>query len=204
MFLVVIKIFLLTSLIYYGKLISIMRLVRCSKMEKILKVLADPVSNRILQMIRVRKKMTISDILSENTNTPRATVYRKIEKMLEVGVIEIIDSHKVRGQIENVYAVKKIYITGSDNAEDSMKLITISIMQILDQYSQYFQSENVDVNRDKLFLLNYAISLSDKDFSEMMSDILKIVDKYQKKKSTNDSKLRNLYLLSAPGGENNE
>lgn len=173
-------------------------------MEKILKVLADPVSNRILQMIRVRKKMTISDILSENTNTPRATVYRKIEKMLEVGVIEIIDSHKVRGQIENVYAVKKIYITGSDNAEDSMKLITISIMQILDQYSQYFQSENVDVNRDKLFLLNYAISLSDKDFSEMMSDILKIVDKYQKKKSTNDSKLRNLYLLSAPGGENNE
>ena len=32
-------------------------------MEKLLKVLTDPVSNRILQMIRVRKKMTISDIL---------------------------------------------------------------------------------------------------------------------------------------------
>ena len=60
------------------------------------------------------------------------------------------------------------------------------------------------MNRDKLFLLNYAISLSDKDFSAMMNDIFKIVDKYQKKKSTPDAKLRSLYLLSAPGGENNE
>ena len=31
-------------------------------MEKLLKVLTDPVSNRILQMIRVHEKMTISDI----------------------------------------------------------------------------------------------------------------------------------------------
>lgn len=173
-------------------------------MEKFLKVLTDPVSNRILQMIRVREKMTISDILSNNINVPRATVYRKIEKMLEVGAIEIVDSHKVRGQIENVYAIKKIYITSSDNAEDDMKLITISIMQILEQYNRYFQGGNVDVNRDKLFLLNYAIHLSDKDFSEMMRDIFKIVDKYQKKKATPDAELRNLYLLSAPGGENNE
>lgn len=60
------------------------------------------------------------------------------------------------------------------------------------------------MNRDKLFLLNYAIPLSDKDFSAMMSDIFKIVDKYQKKKVSPDAKLKNLYLLSAPGGENNE
>ena len=173
-------------------------------MEKLLKVLTDPVSNRILQMIRVRKKMTISDILSENTNLPRATVYRKIEKMLDVGAIEIVDSHKVRGQTENVYAIKTIYIANPENNEDSFKMVTISLMQILDQYDRYFKSENADVNKDKLFLLNYAISLSDKDFSEMMSGIFKIVDKYQKKKSSSDAKLRNLYLLSVPGGENNE
>lgn len=173
-------------------------------MEKLLKVLTDPVSNRILQMIRVRKKMTISDILSENTNLPRATVYRKIEKMLDVGAIEIVDSHKVRGQTENVYAINTIYIANPENNEDSFKMVTISLMQILDQYDRYFRNGNADVNRDKLFLLNYAIPLSDKDFSAMMSDIFKIVDKYQKKKVSPDAKLKNLYLLSAPGGENNE
>ncbi len=173
-------------------------------MEKLLKVLTDPVSNRILQMIRVHEKMTISDILSDNTQIPRATIYRKVEKMLDVGAIEIVDSHKVRGQTENVYAIKEMYIANPEADEDSMKIVTISIMQILDQYTRYFQGGNADVNRDKLFLLNYAISLSDKDFSAMMNDIFKIVDKYQKKKSTPDAKLRSLYLLSAPGGENNE
>ena len=173
-------------------------------MEKLLKVLTDPVSNRILQMMRVRERMTISDILSENTDVPRATVYRKVEKMLDVGAIKIVDSHKVRGQTENVYSIKQIYIANPKTNEDSMEIVTISLMQILDQYTRYFKSENADVNRDKLFLLNYAISLSDKDFSEMMSDIFKIVDKYQKKELTSDAKIRNLYLLSAPGGEKYE
>lgn len=173
-------------------------------MEKLLKILTDPVSNSILQMIRMREKMTISDILSENTQIPRATVYRKIEKMLEVGAIEIVDSHKVRGQIENFYAVKQMYIANPETNEDSLKVVTISIMRILDQYTRYLQSENADVNRDKLFLLNYAISLSDKDFSAMMSEIFEIADKYRGKKPSPDAKMRNLYLLSAPGGEKNE
>lgn len=173
-------------------------------MEKLLKVLTDPASNRILQMIRVRGKMTISEILSENVRLPRATVYRKIEKMLEVGAIYITDSHKVRGQTENVYAIKNMYISAPESDEDSLKIVTISLMQILDLYDRYFRSGNSDVNRDKLFLLNYALELSDNDFSDMINEMYGIVDKYQHKKSTSDTKLRNLYLLSAPGGENNE
>ena len=173
-------------------------------MEKLLKVLTDPVSNRILQMIRIRGRMTISEILSENMQVPRATVYRKIEKMLEVGAIYIADTNRVRGQTENVYAVKEMYIADTESGKDSMKLVTISLMQILDQYDRYFSSGNADVNRDKLFLLNYAITLSDEDFSEMISEIFQIAEKYQQKKAAPDAKLRSLYLLSAPGGENYE
>ena len=150
-------------------------------MEKLLKVLTDPVSNRILQMIRIRGRMTISEILSENMQVPRATVYRKIEKMLEVGAIYIADTNRVRGQTENVYAVKEMYIADTESGKDSMKLVTISLMQILDQYDRYFSSGNADVNRDKLFLLNYAITLSDEDFSEMISEICQIAEKYQQK-----------------------
>lgn len=173
-------------------------------MEKLLKVLTDPVSNHILQMIRVHKGMTISDILSKNTNVSRATVYRKVDKMLDVGALEIIDTRKVRGQTENVYGIKEMYIANPETNEDSRIMVTSSLMQMIDQYNLYFQSENADVNRDKLFLLNYAILLSDRDFSAMMSEIFKIVDKYQRKKTTSDAKIRNLYLLSAPGGETNE
>ena len=170
-------------------------------MEKLIKILTDPVSNRIIQRMRIKKKMTIAEILAENEKIPRATVYRKVEKMLEVGAIEIVGSRKVRGQTENIYAIKDVFISTSGSREDGLKFATVSILRIIDQFNTYYQSENADVNRDKLFILNYAIALSDTDFSDMMSDILKIVDSYQKKKVASDAKIRNLYLLSAPGGE---
>lgn len=173
-------------------------------MEKLLKVLTDPVSNRILQMIRVRGQMTISDILAKNTQVPRATVYRKIDKMLEVDAIYIADTNKVRGQIENVYAIKEMYISNPESNEDSLRIVTVSLMQILDLYDRYFGGDDADVNRDKLFMLNYAITLSDDDFSDMMNEIFAVVDKYQHKENFENAKLRNLYLLSAPGGEEYE
>lgn len=171
-------------------------------MEKLLKVLTDPVSNKILQMIRVKKQAAISDILAENPNVPRATLYRKIEKMLDVGAIYVVQTRKVRGQTENIYAIKDIYINSS-KSDDGMKIVTMSLMQIIGLYDKYFQSKNADVERDKLFLLNYAVELSDGDFSEMMKEILGVVDKYRQKQSEN-ARLRNLYFISAPEGEDYE
>ena len=150
-------------------------------MEKLLKVLTNPVSNRILQMMRVRKAMTISDILAENTQVPRATVYRKIDKMLDVGAIYVADTNKVRGQTENVYSIKEMYISNPKSNEDSMRIVTVSLMQIIDLYDRYFSGDDADVNRDKLFMLNYAIALSDIDFSDMMNEIFAVVDQYQHK-----------------------
>lgn len=171
-------------------------------MEKLLKVLTDPVSNKILQMIRVKKQAAISDILAENPNVPRATLYRKIEKMLDVGAIYVVQTRKVRGQTENIYAIKDIYINSS-KSDDGMKIVTMSLMQIIGLYDRYFQSKNADVERDKLFLLNYAVELSDGDFSEMMKEILGVVDKYRQKQSEN-ARLRNMYFISAPEGEDYE
>ena len=62
-------------------------------MEQLLKVLTDPVSNRILQMIRMKGRMTISEILSENAGIPRATIYSKMDKMLEVFLNEDISEY---------------------------------------------------------------------------------------------------------------
>ncbi len=174
------------------------------QVEKMLKVLTDPVSNHILQMLRLKGKMTISDILTENNNIPRATVYRKMDKLFEVGAIYIIESHKVRGQIENCYAVKEMYISGETN-DESMKVVTMSLMQILNQFDDYFRNDNTDVDRDKLFLHNYTVSLSDEDYTSMIKEIFQIVDKYLKKENKPNSKLRSLYLLSVPnGGKENE
>lgn len=170
-------------------------------MEELIKVLTDPVSNKILQLIRVNEEMTIADILAANTGIPRATVYRRMDKMEQVGAVYVSSTNKIRGQIEKVYKIKDIFITSKGNKKEDMRNITMSLMGLLEQYETYFRKENADVARDKLFMFNYNISLSDDDFTSMLNEIYRIVDKYQSKQGTGDEKLRNLYMISAPGGE---
>ena len=113
-------------------------------MKEIIKILTDPASNRLIQLIRTKGKMTIADILSEAPDVPRATVYRKIEKMLNADVIEIIDSHKVRGQIENVYAIKNIYLSPPKDNADGMEIMKLTLMQLFGLCDNYFKSDDAD------------------------------------------------------------
>ncbi len=117
--------------------------------------------------------------------------------MLDAGAIEIVGTNKVRGQTENVYAIKQMFVD-TENSEDDMKVVTIGLMQILDLYRGYFESGDSDLTRDKLFLFNYAISLNDADYNAMLTKIYKVVDSYLKKTPTEDTKPRNLYMISAP------
>ena len=81
-------------------------------MDKKIKVLTDPVSNKIIQLIRVKGEMTVAEIIAENTGIPRATIYRRIEKMVEIGAIHVLSTNTVRGQVEKVYAIKDIFVHG--------------------------------------------------------------------------------------------
>ncbi len=163
----------------------------------------DPVANQVIQKLRVHGAMTTAEILDSGINTSKATLYRKLDKMLAENIIEICETRVVMGQIEKVYQIKEIYITKQSSNEDRLETVMMALMNISYQYEQYFQKESADVDRDKLFLMNYNIALSDEDYRAMLEDILSVVDKYQNKKSNNAIN-RNLYLISAPGGNENE
>ena len=174
-------------------------------MEKIIKILTDPVANNLIQLIRVEGRLTISEILKKAEGIPRATVYRKIDRMLEAGIIEVVDTNKVRGQTENIYSIKTIYVNAPESSEDGMKMMTAMLLRLYGLCDVYFKREDADVERDKLFAFNYAIRLSDEDFSLMLGEMYGVVDRYQRKEVSGAAKLRNIYLMSMPTeGEKDE
>lgn len=173
-------------------------------MEELLKVLADPICSQIVQILRVRGKMTIAEIIAVSPKLSRATVYRRMEKMLQTGAVRIAETRKVRGQTEHTYDVGEIWIGTPGTQDDCRRLVTMGLLQIFDRYSRYFDGDDVDVQRDSLFLSHYSISLNDADFSEMLCKFRDIIDSYQEKQDTEGARLRSLFLLSAPEGETNE
>lgn len=167
-------------------------------MKKKLNLLLDPVANQIIQKLRVNGCMTSTGLLKSGIKTSRATLYRKLDRMLEENIIEIADTQIIMGQEEKKYKIKDIYITNQSDNEERMKTVTMGLMNIAYQYEEYFQDENADADRDRLFLMNYNIALSDGDFRLMLQELLAVVDKYQECHSE-DAVNRNLYLISAPG-----
>lgn len=81
-----------------------------------------------------------------------------------------------------------------------MKTITLGLMNIACQYEGYFKDENADVDRDKLFMMNYHIALTDEVFGCMLQEMLSVVDRYQSR-ADEGAKLRDFYLMSAPPEE---
>ena len=174
-------------------------------MEQLIRLLTDPVSNRIIQIIRTGGRMTVAQILARTPDLPRATVYRRVEKLLKAEVIEIAGTNRVRGQTENIYAIRRMFIRSPKEPADGMKLVTAALMRIFGLFRGYFVRQDADPERDKLFLTNYAVSLSDRDFAAMMQEIYAAADKYQQKPAGADARLRNLYVMSVPtGGEEHE
>ena len=174
-------------------------------MEQLIRLLTDPVSNRLIQLIRTGQKMTVADILAHTPDLPRATVYRKIDRLAKAGIIEVCETRRVRGQTEHCYAIRSCFIGAPEHPADGMKLMTAALTRIFGLCRSYFARKDADPERDKLFVLNYAVPLSDSDFAAMMQEIGAVADRYQRRPVTPDARLRNLYLMSMPaGGEANE
>lgn len=172
-------------------------------METLMKLLADPICSQIIQILRVHGAMTIGEILTAAPQLSRATVYRRMEKMLGQDVVRIAETRKVRGQEEHRYTIGTIWINDPGTEEDCRRLVTMGLMQIADRYSRYFDSGDVDTGRDQLFLTHYSIALNDEDFKEMLQKMAALVDSYQNKQGADGARLRSLFLLSAPEGGNN-
>ena len=166
------------------------------EMDRI-KTLLDPVSNQIIQLLRVNGPMTAGELFDADVNVSRATLYRKIDRLVTEGVIGVSETKIVRGQTEKKYGSQKIVISEQSGNSERLETVTMGLMNLISQYANYFAKEDADVERDKLFMMSFGIFLSDEDYSSLVNDIVSLIDHYQTK-SSKGAKLRSLQLLSAP------
>ena len=57
-------------------------------MENLIKILTDPISNRIIQQIRKNQKMTVSEILAVTSDIPTARIFLLVSRAYQIGIID--------------------------------------------------------------------------------------------------------------------
>src|SRR5690348_17278201 len=67
-------------------------------------IVLHPVRMRILQNLATRN-LTPLQLAEELVNVPQATLYRHLNKLVEAGVLLVVEERPVRGTVEKVYGL---------------------------------------------------------------------------------------------------
>jgi hypothetical protein len=162
------------------------------------KLLSNPVVFRIMQVVAASRTATISEIADAIPEISRASMYRYCKRMADYDMLETVSEVKVRGQIQRTYALKKVTISGDDSTNDYMSATLLFLREVHKKYEVYFSGNNIDTRRDKLFMVSPDLNLDDSTYNDLCDRLKSLLLEYSDVKPQPGSRIRNLYLMSAP------
>lgn len=172
--------------------------------DKIMECITNPVKCKLLLEIYAQERATakhLSDVLGD---IPQATLYRNLKKMLNDGLLKVVEETRVRGTVERTYA--PAFNLNSDFeailAENSGPLYMQVFMQYFlgfaKQFREYCKSPNINIKKDMSGFSLTHLYLSDEELTELMKQISNIIKMAEKNEPEAERKLRTLGIIVAP------
>ena len=172
--------------------------------DKIMSCITNPVKCKLLLEIYAQEQTTakhLSDVLSD---IPQATLYRNLKKMLNDGILKVVEETQVRGTVERTYALA--FDLNSDFeailAENSgtlyMQVFTQYFLGFAKQFREYCQSPDIDIKKDMSGFSLSHIYLSDEELTGLMKSISAAIQAVEKNEPKPGRKLRTLGVIVSP------
>ena len=172
--------------------------------DKIMECITNPVKCKLLLEIYSQERATakhLSDVLSD---IPQATLYRNLKKMLNDGLIKVVEKKQVRGTVESTYALALNLnsefeaILAENSGPLYMQLFMQYFLGFAKQFREYCKSPNIDIKKDMSGFSLSHIYLSDEELIELMKNISNIIKMVEKNEPKAERKLRTLGIIVTP------
>lgn len=172
--------------------------------DKIMECITNPVKCKLLLEIYSQERATakhLSDVLSD---IPQATLYRNLKKMLNDGLIKVVEKKQVRGTVESTYALALNLnsefeaILAENSGSLYMQLFMQYFLGFAKQFREYCKSPNIDIKKDMSGFSLSHLYLSDEELIELMKNISNIIKTVEKNEPKTERKLRTLGIIVTP------
>ncbi|EON70678.1 helix-turn-helix transcriptional regulator [Lysinibacillus sphaericus] len=116
--------------------------------------IVNPVKNQIILAIQAKGECTAKDLLSLQYDIPQATLYRTLNRLVESGVIKIVEEKKVRAVTEKVYALNDSFlnvnqsIIEQNDGEAYFKLFTNFLFVLMKEFQNYAEKSSINIVED--------------------------------------------------------
>lgn len=166
------------------------------------KVMLNSARLRIMQYICVHERVNTSAIVAALSDIPRATIYHHIKILEDSKLIEVVKENRVRNTIEKIYASCVTNVIAMN--DNPIQLSAAFHMGLMQEFSRYFSSQDVDMKRDQAFFSSAYLSVTDEEYMQLLGEMKALIVRYSDFPKTPERELRKLSLISSPpkGGKN--
>ena len=176
--------------------------------------IGNPVTLRLLIEIHEQKQTTAKKLAESYPDIPQATLYRYLSRMLKDDVLKVVAENKIRGTVEKVYALNmslrldRTKLNKDESRNEYMQLATQFAMNILREFQEYTEREDIDIATDGSALWSIPLYMTKKEMDDVLADIQAILTSRFENMPTSERKLRNLNIIISPpkklGGFSND
>ena len=170
-------------------------------MKNINEIILNPVRMRIIQELSTEQTITANELCERISDVPRTTMYRHINILIDNNILSVVSEKKVRGSLERTIALNISEISKHNTIENAAQNAFGFLMSNYVKFHKYFNGENPDPGKDKIFLNNTVRMMSDREFDQFIEELRQLILKYNFE-STEGRKARDISIISAPVEEN--
>lgn len=160
-------------------------------------IVMNPVRQRIFQYLLVHETGTVKEIRKALPDVPSASLYRHIKILTEHSVLTVIGENRIRGTVESIYQLNKSALEIDDPDGSAVQM---SLLSLCASFAKYFSSGHADPKKDMLMLTTCTLTLTDDEFMNFLSELNQLALKYMDTEVGENSKTRQITLISAPEG----
>ena len=174
--------------------------------KEVLDCITNPIMNRIIQSVNELGLCTTKQLASTHVDIPQATLYRYIKKLVDVGILSIVEERKVRNVTEKIYELSLDYndsvmelITDADSAGDNyLNLFQQFSLSVTKEFALYAKRPGIDILNDGSgFRISPFYATTD-ELKEMSRKIQDIIIEYSKQPKQEGRKYRNVAIIYTP------
>jgi hypothetical protein len=146
-------------------------------------LLLHPVRLRIVQAFLGDRTLTTTDLRSDLTDVPVATLYRHVGLLADAGVLSVVGERKVRGAAERSYrlVLEGASVSPDDaatmSAEAHRRAFTTFVASLLGDFDRYLDraGDVPDLLRDGVGYRQAAVWVTDEEFDGLVAELAAVL-----------------------------
>lgn len=160
----------------------------------------NPIRLRIIQYTAQNQPVTVAQISKALPDISKATLYRHMRVLTENEILHVVGQEKTRGTFEQSYSLNMERVASSeqDSSSEVQTLVYSMLLKLVEDFRQYFNSEDSNPIKDKLFMSTNTLYLEDGVFEEFIKEVYDVVEKYSRIPAVENGEMRMISIVSSP------